>query len=148
MGHDGGKAEGGHAPGVFNEVVYLAMTAASPACTLAIDIWNAPGPINSTRCLIAAEGCNVAYQIPYRLTGMNPYDMRIKCEHGNLCYDFDNIAKYLNSADVKSQLGVTGHWGSCNYAVSLLFQVAGDWMRDYSKLVPALLHDKIEVLIY
>jgi len=148
MGHDGGKAEGGHAPGVFNGLVYHAMQLAMPACVAGIRACNAPGSLNVTTCLAAAEGCNLITQIPYRLTGKNPYDQRIPCEHGNLCYDFSNIGSYLNIKDVQSQLGVSKSWGSCNMAVNLAFQTAGDWMRDFSNVIPDLLHDGIEVLIY
>jgi cathepsin A (carboxypeptidase C) len=149
MGHDGGKSQGGHAPGVFNAVVYGAMKLGMGACVAGIKACNSNlGIVNATVCMAAAEACNLLTQIPYRLTGKNPYDMRIKCEHGNLCYDFDNIEKYLNQATVQSQLGVSKKWGSCNMAVNLQFQLAGDWMRDFSHMIPDLLHDGVEVLIY
>jgi len=90
----------------------------------------------------------LAFQIPYRLTGQNPYDMRIKCEHGNLCYDFDPVGKYLNSASVQQELGVSNHWGSCNMAVNLMFQLAGDSMVPFHTMIPDLLHDGIDVLLY
>merc|ERR1712217_275708 len=84
---------------------------------------------NFTLCLLSSEGCNLVSQIPYRATGKNPYDQRIPCEHGNLCYDFDHIGTYLNTKDVQTELGVNKHWGSCNYAVNMAFQYAGDWMH-------------------
>jgi len=146
MGHDGGKADGGHAPGVFNNVVYKTMKAGMGACTAGIRACNAGN--GSVACLAAAEGCNLLTQIPYKLTGKNPYDMRIPCEHGNLCYDFSNIGTYLNTKEIQTELGVSKKWGSCNMAVNLAFQTAGDWMRDFSTGIPDLLHDGIEVLIY
>jgi len=148
MGHDGGKAEGGHAPGVFNTVVYHAMKVGMPACVKGIQACNAGDGNHTAACLAAAEGCNVLTQIPYRLTGKNPYDMRIPCEHGNLCYDFSSIGTYLNTGEVQAALGVKGSWGSCNMAVNLAFQAAGDWMHDFSTGIPDLLHDGIDVLIY
>lgn len=33
-------------------------------------------------CTAAYVTCNYGELIPYQATGMNPYDMRIKCEHG------------------------------------------------------------------
>jgi cathepsin A (carboxypeptidase C) len=148
MGHDGGKDEGGHAPGVFNNVVYGAMELATPACIASIKACNS-GNFNLTTCLASSEGCNLVSQIPYRATGKNPYDQRIKCEHGNLCYDFDHIGTYLNTKAVQEELGVKKNWGSCNYAVNMLFQYAGDWMHgNYALKLPELLHDGIEVLIY
>lgn len=147
MGRDGGKAEGGHAPGVFNAVVYNAMRLGMPACVAGIHACN-KGIGNVTSCLAAAEGCNILSQIPYKLTGKNPYDQRIPCEQGNLCYDFGNIQTYLNQQEVQTALGVKKNWGSCNMAVNLAFQMAGDWMRDFSVGIPDLLHDGIQVLIY
>jgi len=146
MGHGGGVPEGGHAPSVYSDALYNGMKAAEPACTEAIKVCAAlPNPVT---CLAASEGCNLAFQIPYRLTGQNPYDMRIKCEHGNLCYDFDPVGKYLNSASVQQELGVSNHWGSCNMAVNLMFQLAGDSMVPFHTMIPDLLHDGIDVLLY
>lgn len=148
MGRDGGKAEGGHAPGVFNAFVYRAMQLATPACIASIKACNSL-EFNLTTCLASSEGCNLVSQIPYRATGKNPYDQRIKCEHGNLCYDFDHISTFLNTKEVQQQLGVDKKWGSCNYAVNLAFQYAGDWMHgNYALKLPELLHDGIQVLIY
>lgn len=150
MGYDGGKAEGGHAPGVYDEVVYEGIEVLTPPCTAAIKLCNAiPLEVfNATACFLASEACNLIDQIPYRATGMNPYDQRIKCETGNLCYDFSKIDNYLNLPDVQKSLGVNKKWTSCNMAVNLMFQLAGDWMHDFSHLVPDLLHGGIKVLIY
>lgn len=148
MGHTGGKAEGGHAPGVFNEATYLAMKAATPGCTKAIHECNSGTGNNTQQCISAFETCNVMAQLPYKLTGKNPYDMRIPCEHGNLCYDFDMITKYLNSKSTQSELGVHGTWQSCNMAVNLRFELAGDWMVNFHTMIPDMLHDGLKVLIY
>lgn len=149
MGHTGGQAEGGHAPtGVINVLGYEAMKAATPACIAAIGACNGNGGMNKSACVGAYTLCNVMAQDPYRLTGKNPYDMRIPCEHGNLCYDFDMITTYLNTKSVQSALGVTKKWGSCNMAVNLQFVAAGDWMVNFQTLIPDLLHDGIQVLIY
>lgn len=150
MGHTGGEAEGGHAPaGVIGNKTYSAMKAATPACIKAIQACNADVVIiNKTACYAAFEACNLVSQIPYEATGKNPYDMRIPCEHGRLCYDFDMITKFLNGKDVQNQLGVSGKWGSCNMAVNLLFEAGGDWMVNYHTKIPDLLHEGIEVLIY
>merc|ERR1712224_950824 len=62
MGYDGGKSEGGHAPGVYNAVEYRLMQAGTPACIAAIHSCNNGG--NTTTCTAAAEGCNYLTQIP------------------------------------------------------------------------------------
>jgi len=147
MGGDGGQSKGGHAPSVYNKATVTAMNVAMPTCIKTIHECNS-NKHNATACLMSSEACNLVTQIPYRLTGKNPYDMRIKCEHGNLCYDFSMIEKYLNTAAIQTDLGVTGKWGSCNMAVNLLFQTAGDWMHNFHMKIPDLLHDGIDVLIY
>mmetsp|Transcript_94422 Transcript_94422/g.243860 ORF Transcript_94422/g.243860 Transcript_94422/m.243860 type:complete len:218 (-) Transcript_94422:219-872(-) len=119
------------------------MRAASVACTAAIGECNSLGGI---ACTAAYATCNYGEMVPYQLTGMNPYDMRIKCEHGHLCYDFDHVTKFLNSVEVREQLGVTKKWGSCNMLVNALFQQ--DWMHNYHTLIPGMLADGIRVLVY
>jgi len=148
MAHDGGKAEGGSlGHGVINSTVeYAAMKAAIGPCVNSIHACNNGG--NSSACMSAYTICNYASQIPYKLTGLNPYDMRIPCEHGNLCYDFDAIADYLNTPAVQKALGVTKKWASCNYAVDLSFVAAGDWMKNFHTLLPPMLADGIKVHIY
>jgi|Transcript_50370 cathepsin A (carboxypeptidase C) len=145
MAEDGGKAEGGSlAKGVINNTIVLAgMKAAAVACVAAIKSCN-NGNVNA--CTTAYAVCNEGEVTPYQLTGMNPYDMRIPCEHGNLCYDFTKEGDYLNSAPVQQQLGVTKKWGSCNYVVNAAFQ--GDWMHNYHTLIPDMLADGIRALIY
>merc|ERR1712039_526574 len=106
------------------------------------------GLLNKTACLTAYDVCNLMSEVPYELTGKNPYNMNIPCEHGRLCYDFDMIATYLNTETVKQQLGTTKKWSSCNMAVDLLFVTAGDWMINYHKLIPDMLADGIQTLIY
>lgn len=145
MAHDGGKSEGGSlAHGVINSsIVYAGMKAASVACTAAISKCNAGSP---NMCTTAYAVCNYGEVVPYQVTGMNPYDMRIPCEHGQLCYDFDHVTKFLNSADVQKQLGVSKRWASCNMLVNLQFQQ--DWMHNYHTLLPDMLADGIRVLVY
>jgi len=150
MGHTGARAEGGHAPaGVLGNNTYKTMVAATPACIAGIKACNNPVGLNATAaCLPAYEGCNVMAEIPYEATGMNPYDMRIKCAVPPLCYDFSPIETYLNNADIQKALGVSKKWGSCNKAVTLLFAYAGDWMKTFHQLIPDMLADGIRTLIY
>ena len=44
--------------------------------------------------------------MPYQFTGLNPYDMRIKCEVRPLCYDFTQVTTFLNNKEVQKELGV------------------------------------------
>eukprot|EP00729_Bicosta_minor_P010477 gene10477-21803_t len=108
-------------------VVHAAMEAAVGPCVKMIKNCQT----NVTACLVATEICNLGLLIPYTATGMNPYDMRVKCAVPPLCYDFSNVAKYLALPSVQSALGVTGHkWSDCNHEVAIGFELGGDWMRD------------------
>eukprot|EP00405_Crypthecodinium_cohnii_P016139 CAMPEP_0206448680 /NCGR_PEP_ID=MMETSP0324_2-20121206/17620_1 /ASSEMBLY_ACC=CAM_ASM_000836 /TAXON_ID=2866 /ORGANISM="Crypthecodinium cohnii, Strain Seligo" /LENGTH=634 /DNA_ID=CAMNT_0053917877 /DNA_START=96 /DNA_END=2001 /DNA_ORIENTATION=- len=157
MGTTGAQAEGGHAPsGVINSREGALMKLMTPPCLAAIHACNvgvskdptAGALLNDTACVLAYEVCNMMAQLPYEGTGRNPYDMRIPCEHGQLCYDFDMIGEYLNTESIKEQLGVNKHWMSCNMAVNLMFSLAGDWMHNYQTLIPDMLADNLKVLIY
>jgi cathepsin A (carboxypeptidase C) len=156
MGMTGGQSEGGHAPsGVINAAEGALMKSMVPGCILSIETCNkgfvdpTTGLVlNVTACMEAYDLCNLMSQIPYELTGKNPYDMRIPCGDSQLCYDFDRFTKWLNTASVQQELGVSKLWQSCNREVDLLFVSAGDWMLNYHTLIPDLLHDGLEVLIY
>merc|ERR1711976_747884 len=155
FGKDGCAAQGGHAPGVLNSKVVGLMTVAMPACTAGIRYCNSGShdpdtglAINITACLAAFDACNIMTEIPIEFTDRNPYDVRIACEKRPLCYDFDAVTDYLNTAEVQQQLGVNKKWTSCNRAVQLLFSGAGDYLINYHQLIPELGDDGIEALIY
>jgi len=139
---------GGHAPPVINNsVVCAGLHAAVPVCEVALAGCNSKLPIvNTTSCLAAFESCNMAFQLPYKLTGMNPYDMRIKCEVEPLCYDMSKDVKFLNNKEVQKQLGVDMEFQSCNMVMHTLFTV--DFMVNYHQLIPPMLEAGIDVLIY
>jgi cathepsin A (carboxypeptidase C) len=145
MGLDGGKKEGGTLEkGVLtNKFVQAAMRAAVVPCIYEIGKCNSG---NGTACSNAYVICNYATLIPYEVTGMNPYDMRQKCEHGSLCYDFSHVDTFLNRPETKEAIGATKKWSECNRFVNLMFQQ--DWMKNYQTMLPDLLSDGIRVLVY
>mmetsp|Transcript_62492 Transcript_62492/g.140927 ORF Transcript_62492/g.140927 Transcript_62492/m.140927 type:complete len:484 (-) Transcript_62492:85-1536(-) len=145
MAQDGGKSEGGSlAHGVINSSFTIgAMKLAAKACVAAINKCNAGSDVS---CTTAYAICNYGEVVPYEVTGRNPYDMRIPCEHGHLCYDFSHVDTFLNSAAVQKQLGVSKKWASCNMLVNVQFQ--RDWMHNYHTLLPDMLADGLRVLIY
>jgi len=145
MAHDGGKSEGGTAPGVItDEATYNKMKSQVQPC---IDkIAKCTSENTYSECVEAQAFCNNAFIGPYSATGMNVYDQRIKCEVPGLCYNFSAPTKWLNSPDVQKQLGVSKTWESCNYAVNGQFQ--GDWMLPYDTKLVDLLAAGIRVLIY
>ncbi|KAK3280824.1 hypothetical protein CYMTET_11358 [Cymbomonas tetramitiformis] len=134
-----------HKPAV-GSIVHAEMKAATGPCLSAINACqsNKPGS-----CLAATELCNAGLLIPYTLTGMNPYDMRVKCAKPPLCYDFSNVGVYLGRPEVQKALGVGSRkWSDCNREVALMFELAGDWMHDFQQMIPDQLNDGIRVLIY
>lgn len=139
---------GGHAPPAINSsAICAAIHAAVPACEAALAACNSNVPIIDTgACLGAFELCNAAFQLPYKVSGMNPYDMRIKCDVQPLCYDMSNDVKFLNNKDVQKQLGVDMEFQSCNMVMHTLFTV--DFMRNYHQLIPPMLAAGLDVLIY
>jgi len=134
----------GHKAAV-GSLVHGAMEAATPVCIAAI---KACETVSAT-CIAAIESCNAGLLIPYTLTGMNPYDMRIKCAKPPLCYDFSNVGTYLDRPEVRSTLGVgTRKWSDCNHVVAMAFELGGDWMQPYEMMIPDQLESGVRVLIY
>lgn len=123
------------------------MQRATAGCVKAIEGCQTGGAV---KCLAATESCNLGLLIPYTFTGMNPYDMRIKCAKPPLCYDFSNVGTYLERPEVMAAIGVDGKhkWTSCNKLVTIGFELAGDWMKSYQQMIPDQLNAGIKVLIY
>ncbi|KAJ2862817.1 hypothetical protein GGI22_002099 [Coemansia erecta] len=84
----------------------------------------------------------------YQQSGANPYDVRLPCEGGNLCYPIlGDISTFLNTPEVQKELGSdVSKFESCSQAVYSAF--VGDWMRPYVHEIPPLLEAGIRVLIY
>lgn len=77
----------------------------------------------------------------------NLYDIRKKCEHPPLCYDFSNLDKYLALENVREELHVGKRsWSSCNMVVH--FVMLGDWTTNMKTHVRNLLEKKVRVLVY
>jgi carboxypeptidase C (cathepsin A) len=135
----------GTAPSVVTDAEYQAMMAAVAPCIETIKMCNAFDGQNPF-CFAAIVVCNMGLMKPYQDHGLNPYDMRLKCEKPPLCYDFSQIDAFLNNPDIQKKLGVKKQWEGCNYMVNLQFVF--DFMKNYDQLIPQLLHDGIRVLIY
>ena len=133
----------GTAPSVISADEYAQMQMAVPACVQAIKICNDE---TTFTCNLAMFICNMGLFGPYQQKGLNPYDMRLKCENPPLCYPFENVGKFLNDPEVQRKLGVNKQWEECNMMVNLFFQQ--DFMRNFHQLIPEMLHSGIRVLIY
>jgi carboxypeptidase C (cathepsin A) len=104
---------------------------------------------DTSACSQAQAVCTNAQIGPYEGSGLNPYDVRIKCQVPGLCYDFSAPTEWLDSDTTRSALGVTSKsakWASCNMQVNQQF--SSDWMKTQEATVPPLLEAGIRVLIY
>eukprot|EP01064_Diplonema_japonicum_P037449 TRINITY_DN875_c0_g8_i1.p1 TRINITY_DN875_c0_g8~~TRINITY_DN875_c0_g8_i1.p1 ORF type:complete len:448 (+),score=145.26 TRINITY_DN875_c0_g8_i1:54-1397(+) len=116
-----------------------------PTCVALIEKCDKTGAQDT--CEIAQTICNQEMMGPYESTGLNPYDIREKCQVPPLCYNMTNIDKFLNTPSTQDALGVKRQkWESCNMQVNQQF--AADWMKSYQGMVPDLLANNIRVLIY
>ncbi|MCJ1369323.1 hypothetical protein MMC20_000533 [Loxospora ochrophaea] len=138
--------EGGW-PAVLGQSDCQAMDNALPRCQSLIEgcyqsesVWS---------CVPASIYCNNAILAPYQRTGQNPYDVRTKCEGGDLCYtQLGDITKWLNKPEVIKSLGAeVESYDSCNFDINRNFLFNGDWMQPFHRLVPGIL-EQIPVLIY
>ena len=101
-------------------------------------------------CVPASIYCNNALIGPYQSTGRNPYDIRGPCEdQSNLCYsNMGYTSEYLGKREVREAVGAeVDGYDSCNFDINRNFQLHGDWMKPYYRVVPSLL-EQIPVLIY
>jgi len=136
---------------VVDESEYEAMKAVVPKCAKLIHQCNAgDSALNNFACQTAFVVCNVGLTSPYQATGLNPYDIRKKCEYPPLCYDFSAVQDFLNLESTKQALGVdeshAHNWQSCNYGINMRFHT--DWMKDFSPYVADLLNAGFPALIY
>ena len=76
----------------------------------------------------------------------NIYDILAPCD-GPLCYNFDNVNKFLNSAAVQKELNVTGiTWQACD---STPYQhLEDDFERSYQFDIPIILAHDVPVTVY
>ena len=135
-------------PAVLDESECRSLDNALPRCQSLIKTCYSTE--SSWLCAAASGYCNNAMIGPYQRSGMNPYDVRSRCEDGgSLCYaQLSWIAKYLNQRHVREALGAeTDSYDSCNFDVNRNFLLAGDWMKPFYRLVPSIL-EKIPVLVY
>jgi cathepsin A (carboxypeptidase C) len=130
------------APSVVSRKVYKQMKQAVPLCTQAIRNCQR----HPEACGAAHNNCNVALIEPVQAAGKNIYNLNERCKHPPLCYSFSDMKTYLNSPRVRKVLGVTTPWKDCSTRVNFAFQA--DWLKNYAKMVPDLLHNGHTALIY
>ncbi|KJE92641.1 serine carboxypeptidase [Capsaspora owczarzaki ATCC 30864] len=98
-------------------------------------------------CFEAETLCNSELLSPPLSTGVNQYDISKNCTYPPLCYDFDNLNRFLAQTTVRDTLGVGKHtWSQCNNLAHEFLTF--DWMKNYQDKVPPLLASNITVLVY
>ncbi|QRW22368.1 Serine carboxypeptidase [Rhizoctonia solani] len=109
---------------------------------------------NRLSCVPAALYCWSQMFGSFQQLGLNPYDVRRKCnkaEDGDLCYrQLEWIETFMNDDKVKSELGAVGdrEFKSCNMKVNQAFMMQGDGMHNAAALLPELIEDGVRLLIY
>lgn len=139
--------EGGW-PAVLDKSQCQSMDNALPRCRALIEGCYETDSVWS--CVPASIYCNNVMMGPYQRTGQNVYDVRKKCDQSSsLCYaEIDWATSWLNQPEVLEALGSeVDSFDSCNFDVNRNFLFAGDWMKPFHRLVPAIL-EEIPVLIY
>ncbi|RHY09758.1 hypothetical protein DYB30_006395 [Aphanomyces astaci] len=129
----------------ISDEIYATEKAALPACIKMIELCQK----TNVACLVAQVYCNAALVTPYQLSGLNVYDIREKCEHLPMCYDFSSIEKFLRLPSTLEALHVSpksSKWESCNMVVHAAFSY--DWMKNFDGLVTPMVENGIDVLVY
>jgi len=135
--------------GVIKRPLYDVMEAGLVECLPLIDLCRQNSSIGYLACINAYDVCNLLELEPVILTGVNPYDVREKCQIRPLCYNFSLIPAYLAQPEVIQELGVEGHkWRECNRLTDLELVLAGDWMLNYANDLPLLLEAGHRILVY
>lgn len=130
---------------------YAIMSMAVPECVESIhQCNNAKSDLEAKfLCQKAFSFCESDVAGPYFETGLNPYDIRLECGDHPLCYDFSNIATFLNSDSTREALHISpksAEWKTCNDSINAKFVV--DEMENFAPNVADLLNGGIRVLIY
>ena len=76
----------------------------------------------------------------------NVYNIEAPC-NGQLCYDFDNIVTFLNSAAVQQELNVSIQWQPCNDG-QVYNNLEGDFEKSYAFDLPIILAAGVPVTVY
>jgi len=128
----------------ISQKLFNVMTSEVAKCQSEIAQCNEKGDAND--CDDAYSQCMESEVEPVTATGVNPYNLDIKCEVPGLCYDFSAETKWLNNATVQSQIGVDMEWASCDTLVNI--RLESDWMKEYQQLLTAPIEDGVRALIY
>lgn len=141
--------EGGYKP-IITEEKCQQMDKDFRKCEALIKLcYHAP---NAFTCIPSTVYCEKKMMEPFEETGLNVYDIRMKCEdQGGNCYkEMDYLDEYLNLEYVKEAVGAENIdiFTSCDDKVFNNFILSGDEMKPFQQYVSELLEKGIPVLLY
>jgi len=128
----------------ISKTLYNTMSGRIPKCQEMIEDCNTQ--LDNNDCDNAYSTCMTDEVEPVTATGVNPYNLNIKCAVPGLCYDFSAETTWLNNKTVQEQIGVDMEWESCNTLVNV--RLESDWMKDYQQLITGPIEDNVRALIY
>ncbi|KAJ3786666.1 carboxypeptidase C [Lentinula aff. detonsa] len=105
-------------------------------------------------CVPALLYCNSQLFGPLMQLGLNPYDVRRKCDRakdGELCYrEMDHVTTWMNDPKNKVALGANPslEFEACNMEVNQAFARQGDGAHNSAILLPDLINDGVRLLVY
>lgn len=140
--------EGGY-PQVITDEQCDRLDSQYPKCKLLTQLcYNSPSALTCVPSTVYCEGM----MKPYEETGLNPYDIRRKCEdEGGNCYvEMDYVDDYLNSEFVKNAVGASNIdiFTLCDDTVFRNFILDGDETKPFQQFVAELLENDVPVLLY
>ena len=119
---------------LVDQAQYDIMVGFLPLCEAEIYYCEINDSLAYVACINAYDMCNLAELEPVTSTGVNPYDVREKCEYKPLCYNFDNVDTFYQDPNTVAALNASSdhEWEECNRIVESRLVFAGDWMKNYN----------------
>ncbi|KAI8337715.1 Alpha/Beta hydrolase protein [Chlamydoabsidia padenii] len=137
---------------IFDDETCAEMEKTYPRClALSNACYRFPSSLTCVPALLYCEKYQGGDQ--FEKTGLNPYDIRRKCEgDSGLCYDLiAAIDDYANLDHVRQSMGVDpsiGNYTGCSNPVGTRFVLTGDGAKNFEPQVAKTLSEGIRVLLY
>lgn len=139
---------GGHEP-VLDEATCKQMHRDYPKCAALTKVCYDIS--TSLTCVPSVVYCDKHMLGPFVDTGLNPYDIRVKCDDpAGGCYkEMEYIDDYLNLQSVMEAVGANVDiYSSCDEIVFKNFIYTGDEAKPFQQYVAQLIESDVPVLIY
>jgi len=126
----GAYADFAYANNLINYATYVALFPVYEACSFLIELGLYTQAYSECGAILTT--------ILFEAGNINVYDIRKQCNYAPLCYDFNNIATFMNLPSTKKALGVTRDWQFCDGEVYSKL-TPDDWIHNLARDVPLLL---------